>query len=237
MRRILIAMAPVFWGALLSTAQAGDFFVASDGDDAAAGSMLAPFATRERAQEAAAPGDTVWIRGGEYHFSGTTRTVGVSFTKSGAADKPIKYFAYADEIPIFDLFDVKPQERVTGLDVRCNWIHLRGLEVRGVRQLIVGDSWGVRVRGDHNVLERLHVHDNEAPGVFIASGASNLVLNSDSHNNYDPLEGGGNGDGFGCHSDGGDNVLRGCRSWSNSDDGFDFINAPGTCTVQHSWSF
>jgi hypothetical protein len=121
--------------------------------------------------------------------------------------------------------------------VRCNWIHLRGLEVRGVRQLIVGDSWGVRIRGDHNLIERLHVHDNEAPGVFIASGASNLVLNCDSHNNYDPLEDGGNGDGFGCHSNGGENVLRGCRAWSNSDDGFDFINAPGTCTVEHSWSF
>jgi hypothetical protein len=237
MRELLVALAAVTWAVFPSHATAAEVFVASDGNDSAAGTMQAPFATLERAQMAAAPGDTVWIRGGEYKFSGTTRTVGVSFTKSGAANKPINYFAYAAEIPIFDLFDVKPQERVTGLDVHCNWIHLRGLEVRGVRQLIVGDSWGVRIRGDHNVIERLVVHDNEAPGVFIASGASNLILNCDSHNNYDPLEQGGNGDGFGCHSAGGDNVLRGCRSWSNSDDGFDFINAPGTCTVEHSWSF
>ena len=228
----------VLWVALSgAVVQAAEYFVAPDGDDAAAGSMSKPFASVERAQQAAAAGDTVWIRGGQYRFSGTTRTVGVAFTKSGTPDKPIRYFAYQDEVPIFDLFELKPQERVTGLDVHCNAIHLRGLEVRGVRQQIVGDSWSVRVRGDHNVIERLNVHDGQAPGIFIASGAGNLILNCDSHHNYDPLEDGGNGDGFGCHSPGGDNVLRGCRAWSNSDDGFDFINAPGTCTVERSWSF
>ena len=222
------------WGA---QAHAAEFYVAPDGDDAAAGSSAKPFATLERAQQAAAAGDTVWIRGGEYRFSGTTSAVGVAFTKSGTQDKPIRYFAYENEVPIFDLFERKPQERVTGLDVRCNWIHLRGLEVRGVRQQIVGDSWSVRVRGDHNVIERLNVHDGQAPGIFIASGAENLILNCDSHHNYDPLEQGGNGDGFGCHSTGANNVLRGCRAWFNSDDGFDFINAPGTCTVEQSWAF
>ena len=75
------------------------------------------------------------------------------------------------------------------------------------------------------------------PGIFIASGTANLILNCDSHHNYDPLEDGGNADGFGCHSTGGANVLRGCRAYENSDDGFDFINAPGTCTVEGSWAF
>jgi len=235
MRSVLVVV--VAWAASVSLAAADELYVAPDGSDSAQGTLDAPFATLERAQEVAGPGDTVWIRGGVYRFSGTTKAVGVAFTKSGTKDQPIRYFAYRDEVPIFDLFELKPQERVTGLDVRCNAIHLRGLEVRGVRQIIVGDSWGVRVRGDDNILERLHVHDNEAPGVFITSGGSNLVLNCDSHNNYDPLEGGGNGDGFGCHSTGANNVLRGCRAWWNSDDGYDFINAPGTCVVEHSWAF
>ena len=238
MRSVSVALLPLLWALSSSGAAAqAELFVAPDGSDSAQGTIDAPFATLERAQEAAAPGDTVWIRGGVYSFSGTSKAVGVAFTKSGTKDKPIRYFAYQDEVPIFDLFELKPQERVTGLDIRCNAIHLRGLEVRGVRQIIVGDSWGVRVRGDDNILERLHVHDNEAPGIFITSGGSNLVLNCDSHNNYDPLEGGGNGDGFGCHSTGANNVLRGCRAWWNSDDGYDFINAPGTCVVERSWAF
>ena len=219
-------------------ANAAEYYVATTGDDDAAGSETAPFATVERAQMAAAAGDTVFIRGGVYEFSGTTRTVGVAFTKSGSADRRIQYFAYPGEQPIFDLFELTPQQRVTGFDVTASFIHLRGLEVRGVQQEIVGDSWGVRVRGNDNVLERLDVHHGEAPGIFIAgSAANNLVLNCDSHHNYDPLEDGGNGDGFGCHSTGAGNVLRGCRGYWNSDDGFDFINSSGACTVEGSWVF
>jgi MYXO-CTERM domain-containing protein len=218
-------------------ARAADYYVAPSGNDQDPGTLDKPFATLERAQTAAAAGDTVYLRGGEYRFSGTQASIGVALTKSGQSGKPIHYFAYPGELPILDLFELKPQQRVTGIDVRASWIHIRGLEVRGVRQLIVGDSWGVRIRGDHNLVEQLNVHDCQAPGIFIASGAGNLILNCDSHHNYDPLEDGGNADGFGCHSNGGDNVLRGCRAYENSDDGFDFINAPGTCLVERSWSF
>lgn len=218
-------------------ARADELYVAPDGDDAHAGTLDAPFASVERAEAEASPGDTVYVRGGLYRFRGTQATTGVSLTKSGREGAPIRYFAYPGEKPIFDLFELKTQARITGLDVHCDYIHVRGFEVRGVRQMIKDDSWGVRIRGNHNVLERLDVHDNEAPGVFIASGAGNRVLNSDSHHNYNPLENGENADGFSCRSSGGDNVLSGCRAYSNSDDGFDFSNAAGTCTVEGSWSF
>jgi hypothetical protein len=218
-------------------AHAADYYVSPNGNDSAAGTEAAPFETVGRGQTAASAGDTVFIRGGVYSFSGTSATVGVAFSKSGAQNNRINYFAYPGEIPIFDLFMLTPQQRVTGFDVTASWIHIRGLEVRGVQQEIVGDSWGVRVRGSNNVLEQLNVHHGEAPGIFIASGGNNLVLNCDSHHNYDPLEDGGNGDGFGCHSTGGNNVIRGCRGYWNSDDGYDFINAPGTCTVENSWAF
>src|SRR6187399_2982097 len=210
-----------------AAARAAEYYVAVDGSDSAAGTLDAPFATVGRAQTAASAGDTVFIRGGRYAFSGSG-TVGVSFTKSGKQDQPINYFAYMGEVPIFDLTDLTPSNRVTGLDVHCSWVHLRGLEVMGVHQYMSGqDSWGVRIQGSNNVLENLNVHDNDAPGVFITSGADNLVLNCDSHDNYDVLEDGGSGDGFGCHSSGGGNVLRGCRAYDNSDDGYDFINASG----------
>jgi len=225
--------------ALLSAAQAHaeDFYVAPDGDDDNPGTLDSPFGSVERAQTAASAGDTVLIRGGVYMFVGRADTIGVELTKSGAPDNPIRYFAYPGETPTFDLFGLTPNGRVTGIDVHGNWIHIRGLEVRGTRQIIVGDSWGVRIRGDNNVIEHLDVHDNEAPGIFITSGANNLILNCDSHHNYDPLEDGGNADGFGCGSTGGGNVLRGCRAWENSDDGYDFINAAGACTVEQSWAF
>ena len=69
------------WAALLiaAPANAAEYYVATTGDDDAAGTEAAPFQTVERAQMAAAAGDTVFIRGGVYEFSGTTRTVGVTF--------------------------------------------------------------------------------------------------------------------------------------------------------------
>src|SRR5215510_9209174 len=90
------------------TARAAEYYVAPNGSDSAAGTMAAPFATVGRGQQAAAAGDTVWIRGGVYMFSGTTATVGVNFNKNGATNNPINYFAYPGETPIFDLYNLKP---------------------------------------------------------------------------------------------------------------------------------
>jgi hypothetical protein len=221
-----------------SARAANTYYVApTGGSDSNAGTEAAPFATVGKAQSVASAGDTVLIRGGRFTFSGSG-TVGVAFSKSGTASAPINYFAYPGEVPVFDLTSLSPANRVTGLDVHCNYIHLRGLEVMGVHQYQSGqDSWGVRIQGNGNVIENCNSHNNDAPGFFITSGADNLILNCDSHNNYDYLESGGSGDGFGCHSSGGGNVLRGCRAFDNSDDGFDFINASGSCTVEQSFSF
>ncbi len=230
----MIAVAAVM---VPAAARAMDYYVAPTGSDSAAGTMAAPFATVGRGQTAASAGDTVYVRGGVYMFSGTTNTIGVNFMKSGGTNNPIHYVAYPGETPIFDFYNLKPQQRVTGFNIQCNWIHIKGMEIRGVQQQVTGDCWGIRFQGSNNVVEQMNVHHNQAPGVFITSGSNNLVLNCDSHDNYDPLEGGGNGDGFGCHSSGGGNVIRGCRGFRNSDDGYDFINAAGSCTVENSWSW
>jgi parallel beta-helix repeat protein len=196
-------------GILLAAAPAGaaDYYVAPGGSGTTC-SMAAPCGRVEDAQTRAAAGDTVWVRGGTFTFAANA-LVGVAFSKSGQQNNRINYFAYQNEIPIFDLSNGQPSNRVTGFDVTASWIHVRGMEVRGVQQYASGeDSWGVRLRGSNNIIERLNVHHNEAPGIFITSGANNLILNCDSHHNYDQLENGGSGDGFGCHSTGAGNVMR-----------------------------
>jgi MYXO-CTERM domain-containing protein len=80
------------------------------------------------------------------------------------------------------------------------------------------------------------------PGLFIAQGSNNLVLNCDSHHNYDPKSSTGpgtNADGFGCHIDAGQtgNVIRGCRAWYNTDDGYDLISASETVVIENSWAW
>jgi hypothetical protein len=66
------------------------------------------------------------------------------------------------------------------------------------------------------------------------------VLNCDSYNNYDPPLG-GNADGFSPKLDvGTGNYFYGCRSWQNSDDGWDGYLRPSDSvytTIENCWSF
>ncbi|TWU00578.1 Pectate lyase L precursor [Botrimarina colliarenosi] len=221
---------------------AAEWYVSPTGSDSNPGTLTEPFGSISRGQQVASAGDTVWLRGGEYAYSGTTGSqYAVLFNKSGASGAPIRYWAYQDETPVFDFFDYQPLERIRGFSVQADWLHFRGLELRGVQQTItnVNESWGIRVenRADNNVFERLDLHHNEGPGLFIVDGGNNLVLNSDSHDNYDPDRGGENADGFGSHSNDPGNRFVGNRAWNNSDDGFDFINSDAAVTVENSWAW
>src|SRR5688500_8533468 len=166
--------------------RAAEYYVApTGGSDSGACSMAAPCATVGGGQTKASAGDTVWIRGGNYSGP-ASGLVGVAFSKSGQSNNRIKYFAYQNEVPIFNFTNINPTNRVTGFNITASWIHIRGLEDRGVRQYRAGDdSWAVRIQGSasNNILEALNVHHNEAPGVFITDGGNNLILNCDSHHN------------------------------------------------------
>jgi hypothetical protein len=227
-------------------------YVAPTGDDTAAGSEQAPLASMNAAQQSAEPGDTVYFRGGTYVFergtttckSGTDTISGVVLNKSGAPGKLIEYAAFPGETPIFDFDAVRDACRIKGILVAADYVHLKGLELRGVRQNneLNHESWGVWNQGSHNVFELLNVHHIMGAGIFIQRGGDNLVLNCDSHHNLDEHTSNGAGesaDGFGCHVDAADagNVFRGCRAWWNADDGYDFINADAACVVESSWAW
>ena len=226
--------------------------VAPAGDDGNAGTEAAPFASMAKAQSAAAPGDTVYFRGGTYAYTAGTNTCtsltdtvnAVVLNKSGTAGKLIQYFAYPGETPVFEFSKMRDNCRVKAFDVTGSYIHIKGFEVTGAPQNNDKnhESWGVWNSGSDNIFELINAHHNMGPGIFIQNGANNLVLNCDSHHNYDPLTSNGAGqsaDGFGCHISAGNkgNVFRGCRAWWNSDDGYDFINAYEACTIENSWAW
>ncbi|MEN9636752.1 MAG: hypothetical protein RL077_5156 [Verrucomicrobiota bacterium] len=231
---------------------AAEYYVAPKGSDAAAGTSTAPFATVQRAQQSAAAGDTVWVRGGTYRM--TEAQIAGRFgvyacvtllDKSGVRGKRINYWAFPGERPIFDYSDVKPVgQRVTAFRVNASWLHLKGLEVTGVQVTIKThtQSIGFDNEGGENLYEQLSVHDGMAIGFWIGAGANNLVLNCDAYRNHDSFSEngrGGNTDGFGYHGRKGStgNIFRGCRAWFNSDDGYDFINSDEVCRIENCWAF
>ena len=235
-----------------NAAAASTYYVAPGGSDSAAGTQAAPWKSIAHAQSVVAAGDTVYFRGGTYAYtagintcaSQTATVNAITLNKSGASGSLITYSAYPGETPVFTFSGMTDDCRVKGFNVTGSWIHLTGLEVTGVPQHNNKnhESWGIWISGSNNIFERINAHHNMGPGLFIQNGGGNLVLNSDSHDNYDPLTSNGAGesaDGFGAHIAAGHpgNVFRGDRAWWNSDDGFDLINAYSSVTIESSWAW
>ncbi len=236
----------------LARVSATVFFVAPNGDDANKGTRDKPFASVQRAQDAAAPGDTVYIRGGVYHLTEAQiahkERIYACVTyldKSGRPGRFILYSAYPGERPIFDYSAVKPADyRVAAFYITGSWLHLKGFEVTGVQVTIKNHTQSecFENHGSNNIYEQLSMHDGMAIGFYLLSGSDNLILNCDAYRNFDSVSEngrGGNTDGFGCHPSAGSkgNIFKGCRSWLNSDDGYDVINSHEATTFDHCWAF
>jgi len=239
---------------VLFKGQAKNYFVATTGNDTTGtGSITAPFASIMKAHQTVVAGDTVFIRGGTYKMSESQIALksGIyayvfTLDKSGtSASKRICYWAYPGEQPVFDLSAVKPANyRVYVFYVKGSYIHLKGLEVIGTQVTITTHTQSecFHNEGSNNIYERLSMHDGMAIGFYLTKGANNLVLNCDAYRNWDSVSEGGRGgnvDGFGFHGNKGStgNVIRGCRAWFNSDDGYDCINNSENVIYDNCWAF
>ncbi len=246
-----LILAGLFASALLSVS-AAELHVAPNGSDSNSGTQESPFATVQRAEKSVSPGDTVLIHGGTYKVAqsqiarlGRGRSQVTYLSRSGTPGKPIRYFAFRDERPVFDFTEVKPPgSRVTAFHVAGSWLHFKGISVVGVQVTVTGHTQSICFdnEGSHNIYEQLQMHDGQAIGFWLGDGSNNLVLNCDAFRNYDYTsenKRGGNVDGFGFHVQPGSvgNVFRGCRAWFNSDDGFDLINTHESLLIENCWSF
>ncbi len=235
-----------------AVANATSYYVSTSGSDANDGTIDRPFATLQYANETVVPGDAVYIRGGTYQIA--EKQIGriegvfarvICLDTSGEPGRPINYFAYQDERPVFDFSDVKPDGyRVYAISVPASWIHLKGIDVVGVQVTIKEHTQSICVEnnGSHNIFEQLRMHDSQAIGFYSTKGSDNLILNCDAYNNWDYTSEngrGGDSDGFGYHPDKGatGNVFRGCRAWFNSDDGLDLIHSMEPVVIENCWAF
>lgn len=218
-------------------------YVSVDGSDTQGdGSIAKPFAGIVKAQEMVTGGDTVYIRGGVYRMNQSQihQYSGIwayqhHMSKSGLSTaKRIHYWAYPGEKPIIDMTDVKPAGyRIIVFYVSGSYLHFKGLEIIGTQVTIKEHTQSECFRhdgGNYNIYEQCVMRDGQAIGFYLLKGSHNLVLNCDAYNNWDYTSQtgkGGNVDGFGFHCRKGSvgNVIRGCRAWFNSDDGYDCINS------------
>jgi hypothetical protein len=225
---------------------AAEYYVATTGSDTNAGTIDQPFATLQKGADTAQAGDTVYIRGGTYsittpHSSGA----GIDISNSGTSDtNRINIWAYPGETPLFDFsnLQISTTGYTFGIVIDGSWVHLKGIEECCLPMNTRANN-GFANNGANNIFELLNAHNNQGSGMQVgSSGGGNLVLNCDSHDNYDPNSDNGAGndaDGFGVHGQttGPSTTIRGCRAWWNSDDGYDFINQEVPVTIENSWAF
>ncbi len=232
---------------LAGSAQATDYYVATTGSDSNAGTMASPFATLQKGVNTAVAGDTVYIRGGTYNITTpATSGAGINFTKSGTSQSPINYFAYQGEVPVFDFTNmvISTSGYTHGFVINASYLHFKGLEIRYVPMNTFSNNGVAVTGGGYDIFELLNMHHNSGNGIFIGSKSAggHQILNCDAHDNYDATSSQGQGqnaDGFGVHyqTTGATTIIRGCRSWWNSDDGYDLINQEVPVTVENSWAF
>ncbi len=224
--------------ALLPTASfATTFFVSTTGSDSNSGTSSSPFKSLTKAQSVASSGDTVSIRGGTYSsFTIAGSDANYNFvhniTKSG-----ITYAAFTGETPIFNFSSITTAKRVAGFHIASGvtGVTFRGFIVTGVPVGSQKQSECFRIEGAA-AFDRVTCHDNAANGFYFTTNSSGSCTNCDSYNNIGTTSASiGNTDGFGAHSHG--VTFSFCRSWHNSDDGYDCISSTSANTFDHCWAY
>jgi len=132
----------------LAGADAVDLYVAPSGNDANPSTKEQPFASLERAREAARDAKataavTVHVRGGRYELA---QPLEFNAADSGAKEQPVTWCAYQDEKPVVSGGTVvtgwrRHDERLWAADVP--WVRERG---RPFCQLFVNGQRRVRAR-------------------------------------------------------------------------------------------
>ncbi len=166
------------------------------------------------------PGDTLYLLGGTYYF-----TDKYSINKQGSKSKYIVISGYPGEKAVLDFHQVPYGTRGITVHENSLYVHIKDLAI----------AWSGKNNlyneGSYCLFENLDIYGSADTGCQMKKGGNNIILNVDSHDNFDykTMSGttanfGGNADGFADKQfTGAGNHYIGCRAWNNSDDGWDFF--------------
>jgi hypothetical protein len=235
--------------------KATTFYVATTGSDSNNGTIGTPWLTWQYAFSQLKAGDILYVRGGTYTgylgaYSGVYYGVRIGSGHNGTSGSHITVSAYQNEVPVLDcssssFHSFAGQHYGITLD-NCSYWDITGLTVANVReyndlsQSAGGrDAAGIGLLDCNNiVLTRFTVHD--CGNGFGLGGSNDYIYykNCDAYQNYDYYDNGGLANGFSTNIRAGNHVFYdGCRSWLNSDDGFDSFGGDGYISYNNCWAF
>ena len=166
------------------------------------------------------PGDTLYLLGGTYYF-----TDKYSINKKGTKSKYIVISGYPGEKAVLDFHQVPYGTRGITVHENSLYVHIKDLAIA------YSGKNNLYNEGSYCLFENLDIYGSADTGCQMKKGGNNVILNVDSHDNFDyeTMSGttanfGGNADGFADKQfTGAGNHYIGCRAWNNSDDGWDFF--------------
>lgn len=230
-------------------------YISPDGNDQTGdGTEAKPWFDLQKAINAATPGTHIICRGGTYKQKvQSDGKFTVRIKNSGTAAAPIIIRCYDGEQPVFDFVDGLTNERVgeRGITITGDHWWLFGLHITHA-----ADN-GIKLEGSYNRIERCefsynldsgiqlgfgHKFSDTFPGVSQNDGthcAYNDIIDCDSHHNCDyDANYGSDADGFACkmHNGIGNRFIR-CRSWRNSDDGWDLYETDYDVVLAECWQW
>jgi hypothetical protein len=224
----------IIFGILFATSPAycSTYFVDPNGNDTTGtGAIGSPWKTIPKAATAAVAGDTIYVRGGTHVYTTT-----IALSSSGTSSAYLNLFAYNNEKPVLDFSAMAFGSSNRGINLTGSYWHFKGINIYKA-----GDN-GMWMSGSYNIIELCTFYENQDSGLQISGGASyDQIINCDSYYNYDAPNSGGNADGFSPKMDVGTGIyFYGCRSWQNSDDGYDGYLRPSddvNVTYDTCWAF
>ncbi|MCM1034754.1 MAG: right-handed parallel beta-helix repeat-containing protein [Paludibacter sp.] len=178
------------------------------------------------------PGDTLFLLGGQYDLANTKVQ-----NKSGNKQANIVIAGYPGEKAILDFRTTAYGTRGLQIASSCSYLHVKDITLR------YSGKNNLYNEGSYCTFENLDIYGSSDTGCQMKVGGNNLIINCDSHDNFDYQLGGtsaadfgGNADGFADKQHSGNpNTYIGCRAWNNSDDGWDFFQrvTSGTTLMQN----
>lgn len=205
-------------------------YVSPDGSDTNKGTLKSPIKNIAKAVELVGPGDTIFLHGGRYVLDTT-----LAIRKDGTPDRQITLKAYpGEQRPILDFSEQPRHNSAKGIVMTGSYWYIYGFDLKAA-----GDN-GMYLTGNHNTIEFCTFSENGDTGLQLSGGASdNRIINCDSFYNRD--KGDENADGFAYKMDvGSGNYFYGCRSYQNSDDGWDgYLRGANDVsnTMENCWAF
>ena len=204
-------------------------YTSPQGTDPEGFTMDSPGALRAMV-DSLAPGDTLFLMDGQYDqvntlvinkYAAPDKWVTICAAKAGTGPVNSKSVhssgVLAAAKPVID-FREQPNG-TNGVKVSGAYIHIKDITIRyaGKKGIWLENS-------SHCILERLDVYGCCDSGIQLRKGGYNVVVNCDSHDNFDYQTNGGNADGFADKQGSAPfpgNTYIACRAWNNSDDGWD----------------